>query len=86
MVRVASILIIALAWALAGCDPSKDEPPPDVEDTIFDEQVRADYVLDVAKTRELIHGYYACVSFVDAQVQDERMKKLRESEDASSGN
>ena len=69
MVRVASILIIALAWALAGCDPSKDEPPPDVEDTIFDEQVRA---LDKARSVE--------------DIQDERMKKLRESEDASSGN
>ena len=25
-------------------------------------------ILDEAKTRELIHGYYACVSYIDAQV------------------
>ena len=26
---------------LVACDPGRDEPPPDVKDTIFDEQVKA---------------------------------------------
>lgn len=69
MIRVLSILALVSAWALTGCDPSRDEPPPDVEDTVFDEQVRA---LDKARSVE--------------EIQEERMKKLRESEDSSSGN
>ena len=69
MTRIVSILAVALAWTLAGCDPSRDEPPPDVEDTVFDEQVRT---LDKARSVE--------------DIQDERMKKLRESEESSSGN
>ena len=60
-------LAAAVLLAAAGCDGER-EPPPDVKDTIFDEQVKA---LDKAKAVE--------------QVQDERMKKLREAEQAQSG-
>ncbi len=67
MSRTIAVAALALA-ALAGCDPSKDEPPPDVKDTIFDEQVRA---LDKARSVE--------------DIQDEHMKKLRESEEKSGG-
>jgi hypothetical protein len=69
MIRLPSLLLLSLALTLAGCDPARDEPPPDVEDTIFDEQVRS---LDKARSVE--------------EIQDERMKKLRESEESSSGN
>ena len=68
MTRFVTILAVISAWTLAGCDPSRDEPPPDVEDTVFDEQVRS---LDKARSVE--------------DIQDDRMKKLRESEE-SSGN
>ena len=68
MPRFVTILAVISAWILAGCDPSRDEPPPDVEDTVFDEQVRT---LDKARSVE--------------DIQDDRMKKLRESEE-SSGN
>ena len=40
MFRIPIIAIAAAVW-LTGCDPSREEPPPDIEDTIFDEQVRA---------------------------------------------
>ena len=69
MTRIVSILAVMLARTLAGCDPSRDEAPPDVEDTVFDEQVRT---LDKARSVE--------------DIQDDRMKKLRESEESSSGN
>ena len=69
MIRALSILALVSVWSMTGCDPSRDEPPPDVEDTIFDEQVRA---LDKARSVE--------------QIQEERMKKLRESEESSSRN
>jgi hypothetical protein len=68
MYRSALILLSAFALSLAACDPSKDEPPPDVEDTIFDEQVRA---LDRGRSVE--------------DIQDEHMKKLKKSVDASDG-
>ena len=69
MIRLPSLFMFALIWALTGCDPAREEPPPDVEDTVFDEQVRA---LDKARSVE--------------DIQDERMKKLRDSEESSSGN
>jgi hypothetical protein len=69
MIRLPSLFLLALACTLAGCDPSRDEPPPDVEDTVFDEQVRA---LDKARSVE--------------DIQDERLKKLRDSEESASGN
>ncbi len=37
-IRVCACLATLL---LAACDPGRDEPPPDVKDTIFDEQVKA---------------------------------------------
>jgi len=49
MLRITAAAAIALAVLAAGCDPSKDEPPPDVKDTIFDEQVKA---LDKARSVE----------------------------------
>jgi len=64
-IRVAACLA---ALMLVACDPGRDEPPPDVKDTIFDEQVKA---LDKARGVE--------------DIQDEHMKKLRESEDKSGG-
>jgi hypothetical protein len=68
MFRSIAFLTVVLAALSAGCDPSKDEPPPDVKDTIFDEQVKA---LDKARSVE--------------DIQDEHMKKLRDSEDKSGG-
>jgi len=68
MIRIAVIAALGLAALAAGCDPSKDEPPPDVKDTIFDEQVKA---LDKARSVE--------------DIQDEHMKKLKESEEKSGG-
>lgn len=40
MYRIFTIAIVT-AICLTGCDPQRDEPPPDVKDTIFDEQVKA---------------------------------------------
>ena len=68
MHRPVITILLALTALLAACDPSRDEPPPDVEDTIFDEQVRA---LDKGGSVE--------------QIQDEHMKKLKKSIDASDG-
>lgn len=68
MHRSAMIVVSALVLTFAACDPSKDEPPPDIEYTIFDEQVRA---LDRGRSVE--------------DIQDEHMKKLKKSVDASDG-
>jgi hypothetical protein len=43
------VSVCLAALLLAACDPGRDEPPPDVEDTIFDEQVKA---LDKARAVE----------------------------------
>jgi hypothetical protein len=43
------IIACLLATGLVACDPGREEPPPDVKDTIFDEQVRA---LDKARAVE----------------------------------
>jgi len=43
-------IIVCLSFlCVAACDPGREEPPPDVNDTIFDEQVRA---LDKARAVE----------------------------------
>ena len=39
---------LTLMW-VAACDPGREEAPPDVKDTVFDEQVRA---LDKARAVE----------------------------------
>ena len=53
--------------------PYKPKNAPDIAFTNWDELRSYSDIPDVgpcdeAKTRELIHGYYACVSFVDAQI------------------
>ncbi len=35
------ISVLLAALFLVACDPGREEPPPDVKDTIFDEQVKA---------------------------------------------
>lgn len=49
MRRFLFVAALALAVLGTGCDPAKDEAPPDVKDTIFDEQVKA---LDKARSVE----------------------------------
>ncbi len=58
---------------LALPDPSQPKGAPDIAFTSWGElraytDIPAKGDLDEAKTRELIHGYYACVSYVDALV------------------
>lgn len=53
--------------------PEKPKNAPEIAFTNWDELRRYSDIpdlgnLDETKTRELIHGYYACVSFLDAQV------------------
>lgn len=45
-IRVSALLA---ALFLVACDPGREEPPPDVKDTVFDEQVKA---LDKARAVE----------------------------------
>lgn len=49
MYRIIVVAAFVLAALGTGCDPSKDEPPPDVKDTVFDQQVKA---LDKARSVE----------------------------------
>ncbi len=43
------IVACLLLMCVAACDPGREEAPPDVQDTVFDEQVRA---LDKARAVE----------------------------------
>ena len=54
-------------------DPTEPEGAPPLAFTSWGElrtytDIPAQGDLDEAKTRELIHGYYACVSYIDAQI------------------